>query len=78
MLSDSELLNLLVSDLVVRHPAPWRIERDWLWEVYDAKGLLVATLPRSEPAEALVALAVKHQAESEAFQREWEASETNP
>lgn len=73
--SDSELLDLLMGHLLVHHPAPWRVERDWSWEVRDAKGHLVAAMPQSESAEDLVALAAKRQGENEAFSREWEASE---
>lgn len=36
------------------HPPPFRVERDWTWEVYDAKGVLVAKCMTQQEAYALV------------------------
>lgn len=42
------------------HPRPWRIERDWGWEVWAADGFRVAMVPSRDEAEAIVASAVAY------------------
>jgi hypothetical protein len=45
------------------HPLPWRVERDWMYEVLDAAGALVVKCETPEMAEDIVAEAVRLSAE---------------
>lgn len=39
------------------HPLPWRVERDWGYEVTAADGAIIAQCKTPERAEAVIALA---------------------
>lgn len=55
------LLRSVLDVQLQTHPLPWRIERDWAFEVIAADGTCVAKYPTQAEAEALLALARSHQ-----------------
>lgn len=52
-----ELARHLVRPLIDKHPLPWRWERDWTFEVLDAKNEIVVKLMTAAHAEELIAFA---------------------
>jgi hypothetical protein len=54
MIDDNELLRQLLSNMVIEHPLPWKVEQDWTWEVYDASGKLVVKLGSYDAATTLL------------------------
>jgi hypothetical protein len=65
--TEPDLLRLIVGDLLVRHPLPWRVVQDWTWEVRDANDAVVVKMPRSGPATDFVAYAERVRAERDEF-----------
>jgi hypothetical protein len=56
----------------LQHPLPWRIERDWTWEVLDAEGKRVASCQTPERAEAVVAWGKKTEEECQQTLKEFD------
>ena len=54
---DVETLADKVLAAMRKHPLPWRIDRDWTWEVIASDGHTVAKCMRPEQARAVVAQA---------------------
>ena len=57
------LLDTLISDLIYRHPMPWRIDYDWLVEVYDSNGGIVVKAASVAIARELIGHAERIKAE---------------
>ena len=51
------LLSYFMTDLVLRHKMPWRIEFDWAVEVYDANDRLVMKVRTVRDAYDLIEIA---------------------
>lgn len=51
------LLRLLMIHQIVTHPLPWRIERDWTYEVTAHDGAIIAKCQNCEEAAIIVDLA---------------------
>ncbi len=55
-----EITKELVAIAIARHPTPWRVERDWGYEVRDSKGDRVGLFRTEELAEAMVKLSEQY------------------
>lgn len=64
----------IVRQVYLTRPLPWTIDRDWTWEVLDAKGQVVAKCMTPEQAQAVVDLGARLHARSEADAQMVEAS----
>lgn len=45
------------------HPLPWRVERDWAFEVIASDGAIIAKCPTRDGADAIISLAQERHAE---------------
>lgn len=52
-----EVVDALVDKLLESHPWPWHTERDWGYEVLDAKGRRIALFRTGEMAQTAVKMA---------------------
>lgn len=66
------LLDHLVLNMLARHPLPWRIDYDWMVEVYDANDALVVKLHRDAMARDLISQAERLKNDSDEFALEFE------
>lgn len=64
----------IVRQVTLTHPLPWTIERDWTWEVLDARGQVVAKCRTPGDAQAVVDLGQALHAKREADALTVEAS----
>lgn len=56
----------IVRQVSLTHPLPWTIDRDWTWEVLDARGQVVAKCKTPGDAQAVVDLGKRLHAKREA------------
>ena len=45
------------ADLIAQHPQPWRVERNWSYEVLDANDAVVDKFPSQADAENFISQA---------------------
>lgn len=55
----AEVVKFFVRGLLQRHPLPWRLERDWTWEVIDADNTCFAKFQSDAAGQELIDFAVK-------------------
>lgn len=48
------ITRLLLVNRILAHPLPWRIERDWTYEVIAHDGAIIAKCPNYEEAAIIV------------------------
>lgn len=60
----------ILDTLLLNHPLPWRVERDWSHEVGAEDGTIVAKCMTYEEAETIVDYATRRQAELDEHCRE--------
>lgn len=61
------ITRLLMYVTLDRHPLPWRVERDWTYEVLDVAGAVVVKCPTPEIAADVVAEAERIDADRKRF-----------
>jgi len=59
------LLWFLMGNILFRHPFPWRIEKDWSAEVYDAKNVRFINFRSEGSAQQFIDFAQKFNDEQE-------------
>jgi len=57
----SDIAHDVVLHNLIHHPLPWRVERDWTYEVTAADGTIITKCMSHERAMAIIALAEKLQ-----------------
>ena len=60
-----DIAGALVDQLIIDHPPPWRIERDWTHEVTASDGYIVAKCRTQDLAELIILYASKRAGEFE-------------
>lgn len=61
------LLRAVLDSQLRKHPLPWRVERDWAFEVTASDGAVIVKCPTNQEAEALIVLAnARHDKEKKA------------
>jgi hypothetical protein len=63
----ARLLRYFVRQAIDQHPLPWRVDRDWTYELIDRDGELVVKCQTPEDAYGLIELAFQLNAESKTF-----------
>ncbi len=53
----SIIVHVLVSEQLKIHPLPWRIERDWAYQVVAVDGAVIAQSHKTEVVECIVQVA---------------------
>ena len=59
-MTNERLIEYLLGALTSKYPFPWRIERDWTYEILDAHGKMVAQTYQLEEAEEIIERATRH------------------
>lgn len=60
-----QTLLLVLDHLLLEHPLPWRIDRDWTYEVLASDNTVIAKCKEYSEAEFLLQYAVKRRAYTE-------------
>jgi len=55
MVDHQAIARRLLRDLLAAHPLPWRVDRDWTWEVIAADGTTITKCATGVLADAIVA-----------------------
>jgi len=49
---------VIICQLQIRHPLPWKAEQDWDGRIYDAKGVYFMSFPSKEEADYFIGFVV--------------------
>ena len=72
-MTPEKMIRYLLFHQMLNNPLPWRVERDWAYEVTASNGAIVAKCQTHEEAEEIIQMAEK--INKEIFADDWPVSE---
>lgn len=70
-MSSEQMIRYLLSHQMLENPLPWRVERDWSFEVTASNGHIIAKCQKHEEAEEIIETAEKIDQEVKAMADEF-------